>query len=135
MKNSEITLIGQYIKDFSFENPLSPNSVPSNIEPKVKFDIELNLINLGGNSHELNLKIKSDAKFDDTFIFMLELQYAGVFSYEIDEKNETDKKYFVIEAAQYLFPFARSIIADITKDGGFNPLIIQPFDFEKVYKD
>ena len=45
------------------------------------------------------------------------------------------KKYFVIEAAQYLFPFARSIIADITKDGGFNPLIIQPFDFEKVYRD
>ncbi len=130
-----LNIVKQYIKDLSFENPLSPKPVPPNIEPEVKFDIELNLINLGKNTHELNLKIKSDAKFDENIIFLLELQYAGVFSYEIDEKDNNDKKYFVIEAAHYLFPFARSIIADITKDGGFNPLIIQPFDFEKIYKN
>ena len=130
-----LNIVKQYIKDLSFENPLSPNPVPPNIEPQVKFDIELNLTNLGKNANELNLKIKADANFDKNIIFMLELQYAGLFSYAINEKDDADKKFFVIEAAHFLFPFARSIIADITKDGGFNPLIIQPFDFEKVYKN
>ena len=134
-KNVNLNIVKQYIKDLSFENPLSPNNVPANIEPEVKFDIELNLTNLGTNAHELNLIIKADAKFDGNIIFLLELQYAGLFSYEINEKNNDDKKYFVIEAAHFLFPFARSIIADITKDGGFNPLIVQPFDFEKIYKN
>ena len=134
-KNVNLNIVKQYIKDLSFENPLSPNNVPANIEPEVKFDIELNLTNLGTNAHKLNLIIKADAKFDRNIIFLLELQYAGLFSYEINEKNNDDKKYFVIEAAHFLFPFARSIIADITKDGGFNPLIVQPFDFEKIYKN
>ena len=133
-KNPNLNVVKQYIKDLSFENPLSPKTVPANIEPEVKFDIELNLTNLGKNMHELNLKIKADAKFDENIIFLLELQYAGLFSSQFDEKKDNDKKYFVIEAAHFLFPFARSIIADITKDGGFNPLIIQPFDFEKIYK-
>ena len=57
-KNPSLNVVKQYIKDLSFENPLSPKPVPNNIEPQVKFDIELNLTNLGKNMHELNLKIK-----------------------------------------------------------------------------
>ena len=71
-KNPNLNVVKQYIKDLSFENPLSPKTVPANIEPEVKFDIELNLTNLGKNMHELNLKIKADAKFDENIIFLLE---------------------------------------------------------------
>ena len=131
--NNDLVLKKQYIKDLSFENPLSPNTISPDSDPEVNFNIELNVTTIKNDNHELNLQIKSDAKFKDQIIFLLELQYAGVFSFNFQQSDE-NKKTFVIEGAKILFPFARSIIADITKDGGFNPLIIQPFDFEQIYK-
>ena len=130
---NSLIIKSQYIKDLSFENPFSPNVVTLSSEPKVTFDIKLNLLPLNQDEHELTLIIKSEAKFQDEVVFLIELQYAGVFQYKISDDN--DKKEFVIEGAKFLFPYARSIISNVTKDGGYNPLIIQPFDFKKIYKN
>ena len=123
----------QYIKDFSFENPLSPQTIPNNIVPKVNIELKLNFISLKENDHELTLHIKSEAKLETDIMYILELQYGGVFNFPIsDQKNKKD---FIIEGANILFPFSRAIIANITRDGGYSPLIIQPFDFTNIYKN
>ena len=130
MKTSTITLLGQYIKDLSFENPMSPNLPSNNNNPTVKLDINTNYIDLKNNNHEVNLKIKSTTFIDKDTIFVIELQYAGIIKAVI--KDEDDKKKLIIAGSYLLFPYARSIISNITMEGGFKPLIIQPIEFENI---
>ena len=130
MKSSEITLIGQYIKDLSFENPMAPNLPSQNKNPTVNLDINTNYLNLKNNNHEINLKIKSTASIDKDVIFIIELQYAGLIKSII--KDEEDKKKLIISGSYLLFPYARSIISNITMEGGFKPLVIQPIDFDNM---
>ena len=132
MKISEITLVGQYIKDLSFENPMSPNLPSKNKNPSVNLDINTTYLDLKNNNHEVNLKIKSTASIDKDVIFVIELQYAGLIKTII--KNEEDKKRLVISGSYLLFPYARSIISNITMEGGFKPLVIQPIEFEKMFQ-
>ena len=131
-KNS-ILIKHQYIKDLSFENPLSPNMIPTNTIPQVNIEVKLNFLTLKNNDHEIILLIKSDTKIDESVIYILELQYGGIFNFEFN--NDAEKKNFIIECANILFPYSRTIISNITKDGGYNPLIIQPFDFSNIYKN
>ena len=132
MKVSEITLIGQYIKDLSFENPMSPNLPSKNKNPSINLDINTTYLDLKNNNHEVNLKIKSTASVDKDVIFVIELQYAGLIKTII--KNEEDKKRLIISGSYLLFPYARSIISNITMEGGFKPLVIQPIEFENMFQ-
>ena len=132
MKSSEITLIGQYIKDLSFENPMSPNLPSKSKNPSVSLDINTTYLDLKNNNHELNLKIKSTASIDKDALFVVELEYAGLIKTII--KNEEDKKKLIISGSYLLFPYARSIISNITMEGGFKPLVIQPIEFENMFK-
>ena len=132
MKSSELTLIGEYIKDLSFENPMAPNLPSQNKNPTVNLDINTTYLDLKKNNHEVNLKIKSTASIDEDVIFVIELQYAGLIKTII--KNKTDKKKLIISGSYLLFPYARSIISNITMEGGFKPLVIQPIKFENMFK-
>ena len=132
MKISEITLIGQYIKDLSFENPMSPNLPSKSKNPSVNLDINTTYLDLKKNNHEVNLKIKSTASIDEDVIFVIELQYAGLIKTIIN--NEEDKKKLIISGSYLLFPYARSIISNITMEGGFKPLVIQPIEFENMFQ-
>ena len=132
MKISEISLLGQYIKDLSFENPMSPNLPSKDKNPSVNLDINTTYLDLSNDNHEINLKIKSTTSIDKDVIFIIELQYAGLIKYSI--KNEEDKKRLVISGSYLLFPYARSIISNITMEGGFKPLIIQPIEFENMFQ-
>ena len=132
MKTSEITLIGQYIKDLSFENPMAPNLPSQNKNPTVNLDVNTTYLDLKNNNHEINLKIKSTASIDKDTIFIIELQYAGLIKTII--KNEEDKKKLIISGSYLLFPYARSIISNITMEGGFKPLVIQPIEFENMFQ-
>ena len=130
MIKNEITLLGQYIKDLSFENPMAPNLPSQNINPSVKLDVNTNYLDLKNDNHEINLKIKSTASIEKDTLFIIELQYAGLIKTTL--KNETDKKNLIVSGSYLLFPFARSIISNITVDGGFKPFIIQPIKFENI---
>ena len=132
MKNSEITLIGQYIKDFSFENPMAPNLPSLDKNPHIDLDVKTFYLDLKNDNHEINLKIKSTASIDKDTLFIIELQYAGLIKTVL--KNENDKKNLIISGSYLLFPFARSIISNITTEGGFKPFIIQPIKFENMFK-
>ena len=131
-KLQPIIIKHQYIKDLSFENPLSPNTITGNSLPKVNIEVKLNFLTLKDDDHELVLNIKSDAKLENSIIYILELQYGGILNFKIEDEKK--KKDFIVEGANILFPFARNIISNITRDGGYNPLIIQPFDFNNIYK-
>ena len=132
MRINEITLMGQYIKDFSFENPMAPNLPPQDKNPSVNLDVNTAYLNLKNNIHEINLKIKSIASIDNDTLFIIELQYAGLIKTVL--KSEDDKKNLIISGSYLLFPFARSIISNITMEGGFKPFVIQPIEFEKMFK-
>ena len=132
MKISEINLIGQYIKDLSFENPMAPNLPSQSKNPTVNLDVNTTYLDLKNNTHEVNLKIKSTASIDKDTIFIIELQYAGLIKSTIE--NEEDKKNLIISGSYLLFPYARSIISNITMEGGFKPLVIQPIEFENMFQ-
>ena len=132
MQISEITLMGQYIKDLSFENPMAPNLPSKNKNPSVNLDINTTYLDLKNDNHEINLKIKSTASIDKDAIFVIELQYAGLIKAII--KNEEDKKRLIISGSYLLFPYARSIISNVTMEGGFKPLVIQPIEFENMFQ-
>ena len=132
MIKNEITLLGQYIKDLSFENPMAPNLPSQNVNPTVNLDINTNYLNLKNNNHEINLKIKSTATIEKDTLFIIELQYAGLIKTTLE--NENDKKNLIISGSYLLFPFARSIISNITVDGGFKPFMIQPIKFENIFQ-
>ena len=132
MKINEITLIGQYIKDLSFENPMAPNLPSENKNPTVNLDVNATYMDLKNDNHEINLKIKSIASIDKDTLFIIELQYAGLIKALL--KNEKEKKDLIISGSYLLFPFARSIITNVTMEGGFKPLTIQPIKFENMFK-
>ena len=132
MKIDDITLMGQYIKDLSFENPMAPNLPSLDKNPTVNLDVNTNYLDLKKDNHEINLKIKSTASVNKNTLFIIELQYAGLIKASL--KNEEDKKNLIISGSYLLFPFARSIITNVTIDGGFKPFIIQPIKFENMFK-
>ena len=83
--------------------------------------------------YEVNLKLRITAKSDDRPIFLLELQYAGLFSI-VNAPPEFAQQFLMIEAPHLLFPFARRVVADVTRDGGMPPLMIEPIDFATLYR-
>ena len=127
---NEITLLGQYIKDLSFENPIAPNLPQQNKNPTVNLDVNSTYLDLKNNNHEVNLKIKSSASIEKKPLFIIELQYAGLIKSII--KGDKDKKKLIISGSYLLFPYARSIISNTTMEGGFKPLVIQPIEFENM---
>ena len=129
---SEITLIGQYIKDFSFENPMAPNLPANDKNPTVNLDVNTTYLDLKNDNHEVTLKIKSSASINKNTLFIIELQYAGLIKTIL--KNEEDKKNLIVAGSYLLFPFARSIISNITMEGGFKPFVIQPIKFESMFQ-
>ena len=132
MLTKEITILGQYIKDLSFENPMAPNIPSQDINPTINLDVNANYLDLKNDNHEVNLKIKSTAYIDKSALFIIELQYAGLIKSTV--KNEKDKQNLIISGSYLLFPYARSIISNITMEGGFKPFVIQPIKFEKMFK-
>ena len=132
MTKNEITLVGQYIKDLSFENPMAPNIPTQNINPTINLDVNTNYLDLKNDNHEIVLKVKSTASTEKGTLFIIELQYAGLINTIL--KNESDKKNLIISGSYLLFPYARSIISNITMEGGFKPFMIQPIKFENMFK-
>ena len=136
-KSNKITVSAQYIKDLSFENPNSPKSL-SNKDGTLDINVEINVYAkpLNTNIYEVSLSINGKAIKNKTKIFEIELVYAGVFILpDVGINKEDEKKTVLIECPQLLFPFARSIISNVTRDGGFMPLVIQPIDFELLFME
>lgn len=131
----QIGIESQYIKDLSFENPLGPNAAAAiQKQPQVEVEVTTSARGLSQGRFEVSLIIRGQAKTQDATVFIAELTYAGVVTLT-NVPEEAVKPVLFIEGARLLFPFARNIIADVTRDGGFPPLFISPIDFVQLYRD
>ncbi|MHA1189657.1 MAG: protein-export chaperone SecB [Alphaproteobacteria bacterium] len=129
-----IRVLGQYIKDLSFENPAAPQSLaPSETTPNLDVNVNVNARGLTGNDYEIELKLEATAKRGDQPMFVAEVTYAGVFQIQ-NAAQEHLHPILLIECPRLLFPFARQILADATRQGGFPPLMVDPVDFAALYR-
>lgn len=126
-----IRVVSQYIKDLSFENPGVTNS---KTQPNIDLGIDVGATaHAGGQDvYEVSLRMQAKAIAGEAVLFMLELDYAGLFQLQ-NFKNEDMEAALLIECPRQIFPFARRIISDITRDGGFPPLLVDPIDFRSLY--
>jgi preprotein translocase subunit SecB len=130
-QTSRVQVVGQYIKDLSFENPSAPGNLTS--RPQIELSVDLQARQLEREHFEVELKLRVAAKCDDKPAFLLELVYAGLFQLQ-NIPDEIRNQVLLIEAPHILFPFARRIVADIVRDGGMPPLMIEPIDFAALYR-
>ena len=133
--NPSLLLRAQYVKDLSFENPRAPASLFSLREaPAMDVNVSLNAQRLDANVFELTIHISVRAQAEKATIFLSDLAYGGVFELQNIPDNAVEQAVFV-QGAQLLYPFARRVIADVTRDGGFPPLQLEPIDFLSMYRD
>lgn len=130
----QLNALVQYTKDLSFENPNAPRSLgPQEKGPNIAIQVNVNAKQLAEHDFEVNLVLEGTAGEGADTLFKFELDYAGVFRL----KNiPTDQMHPVvmIECPRLLFPFARQIIAEAVRNGGFPPLYIDPIDFQALYR-
>ncbi|AFK55234.1 protein-export chaperone SecB [Tistrella mobilis] len=125
----------QYIKDLSFENPNAPRSLIASAQtrPNIQVSVNVGAQPLGDDNYEVELKLSASAKHEENTTFLCELSYGGVFMLE-NFPQEQIQPFLLIEGPRQLFPFARRIIADATRDGGFPPLMLDPIDFVQLFQ-
>ncbi|MDJ1407776.1 MAG: protein-export chaperone SecB [Candidatus Midichloria sp.] len=132
--SNAISVNAQYIKDICFENPRTPFSFMQQEQPAINLDLEINVNILEKNTYEVVLKIEADAKAEDQNLFLVELQYAGVFTIDKENMDQAQKELILsVNCPNIIFPYARRILSDITRDGGYPPLMISPIDFLGLY--
>lgn len=127
-------ILGQYLKDLSFENPHAPQSMAMQGQPEINIAVNVNAKPMGQPSDfEVELHLDAKARHQGKVVFAADMLYAGVFRLE-NIPQEALHPIVLIECPRMLFPFARQILADATRSGGFPPLMLDPIDFASMYQ-
>src|ERR1041385_1888172 len=121
-----VQIMGQYVKDLSFENPAAPMAPAA--RPQIDLGVDLQARRLDSERFEVELKLRVSAKAEEKPVFLLELIYAGLFLIQ-SAPEELLQQFLLIEAPHILFPFGPGTVADAIRDGGMPPLMIEPIDF------
>ena len=130
----QLRVLTQYTKDMSFENPNVPRTLgPLDEQPQIGVRVDVGVQRFSDTDFEITLSIGVDAKHKTDTMFLVELQYAGLFRLT-NIPDDSLEPVLLIECPRQIFPFARRIIADATRDGGFPPLMIDPIDFVQLYQ-
>jgi preprotein translocase subunit SecB len=133
-QGAPLIIAGQYIKDLSFEAPSAPEIFSKmNQAPDIPINVDVQARHLEGNTFEIVLAFNATATVGGETAFVLELSYGAVARVNPQQPDHT-QPLLLIEAPRTMFPFARNIIADTTRDGGFPPLMLQPIDFVQLYR-
>jgi preprotein translocase subunit SecB len=129
----QIRILAQFIRDLSFENPNAPESLrATETPPNIDLGVEMNAKGRPDGFYEVDLKLTARAQRSEGTVFQVELLYGGLF--ELNGFSEDQLEVILlIECPRFLFPFARRIIADLTAEGGYPPLHLEPIDFAAVY--
>ncbi len=124
----------QYVKDLSFENPRAPQSLLQQpVQPDVAINVDVKAQNLNPETYEVVLTINATANAQEQPVFLVELAYAAV----VTVRNAAEpllSSLILVETPRIVFPFARAVIANATRDGGFPPLMINPIDFAELLR-
>ena len=130
----QLILNAQYIKDLSFENPRAPQSfVQQTAQPEVEINVDVKAQNLNPDVFEVVLTINATARAQGETVFLVELAYGSVVTIH-NASPEMLPTLVLVETPRIVFPFARAIIANATRDGGFPPLMINPIDFGELLR-
>ncbi|RUW54324.1 protein-export chaperone SecB [Mesorhizobium sp. M1A.F.Ca.ET.072.01.1.1] len=129
-----LNVLAQYVKDLSFESPGAPNSLRGRDKaPGIAINVNVNANPLSDKQFDVNLTLNAKASFDQEVLFNVELVYGGVFAIS-GFPQEHMLPILFIECPRLLFPFARKIIADAPRNGGFPPLMLDPIDFAQMFQ-
>ena len=128
-----LRILGQYLKDLSFENPNAPHSLNQEAAPEIAVSVNVNARPLAATDYEVELHLEAKASAQDKVAFAAELVYAGTFRLE-NFPQQLLHPAILIECPRILFPFARQILAEATRNGGFPPLMLDPIDFASMYQ-
>ena len=132
----KMNILAQYVRDLSFENILAQKGVDGELNPEIQVNVNIDAKKRTTDKQFdviVKLRVDSKSKNTDNVLFVLELDYGGVFQIENIPDNQLHP-YLLIECPRMLFPFLRRIVSDITRDGGFPPLNLENIDFLKLYR-
>ncbi len=130
----QVLINAQYIKDLSFENPEAPSCFTKiKTPPKIDLALDVRANKIEEDNYEVTLKINAKALNEKDTLFVIELDFAGVFSIKNCPSDEQREQILLIYCPSLLFPFARRVVADVSRDGGFQPLMVNPVDFAGLY--
>ena len=132
----KMNVLAQFVRDLSFENILAQKGASGDVQPDVQVQVNLDAKKRSqDNQYEVILKLKIDSKVkgSEDHLFILELDYSGVFHIE-NVPEEQLHPYLLIECPRMIFPFVRRIVSDVTRDGGFPPLNLETIDFLALYR-
>ncbi len=128
-----LNVLAQYVKDLSFESPGTPHSLRDrDLPPSIKVNVNVNTNQMTNKQFDVNLILNAKATFDNEVLFNIELVYGGLFRIDGFQQEHMLPLLF-IECPRLLFPFARQIIAEATRNGGFPPLMLDPIDFAQTF--
>ena len=129
-------VLAQYVRDMSFENILAQKGITGDAQPEIKVQVNLDARKRGAEGQFeviTKLKVESNAKATGDPLFVLELEYAGVFEVKGVPEDQMHP-YLLVECPRITFPFLRRIVSDVTRDGGFPPLNLETIDFVALYR-
>jgi len=130
----QVVINTQYVKDLSFESPEAPACfLEIKTAPKIDLALDIKVQHLEKEAYEVILEIKAKALHEGKSLFLIELEYAGLFTIKNIEKEEQKEQVLLIYCPNLIFPFARRVVADVSRDGGFQPLMVNPIDFAALY--
>ncbi len=127
-----VIINAQYIKDLSFENPKSPASLILEDQPQIDVSLDVAVKALQEQVFEVVLNIQVQSSIKGESLFIIDLHYGGVFTLDTQDISEREMT-LLVYCPSILFPYARRIISDISRDGGYPPLMISPIDFMGLY--
>ena len=128
-----LTVIAQYLKDLSFENPRAPQSFRSSVTPQIEVNVDVNARTLGDDQYEVELAVAARASHENEAIFVVEATYAGAFEIKGLPREQLEMV-MLVECPRLLFPFLRQVVADATRNGNYPPLMMEPIDFFAIYQ-
>lgn len=130
-----MNIVGQYTKDLSFEAPETPGifSELQKGQPDISINVGVSANHGPDDMHEVILHVDAKCTLGDKSVFVIELEYAGLINLTAPETHV--QQILMVEVPRYLFPFARGILAETTRDAGFMPMMLGPIDFQTLYQD
>ncbi len=132
----QMRVLGQFVRDMSFENIMAQKGAGTDVQPDVSVQVNLDAKKRTAEHQyesSIKLNVTSKSKSGDEVLFVLEIDYVGVFHIE-NVPDEQLHPFLLIECPRMIFPFLRRVVSDVTRDGGFPPLNLENIDFLNMYR-
>lgn len=129
----QVTILAHFVRDLSFENVGAIKGTQAQGAPEISVQVNLDGQNIGEDRYQVNMKLNAKAVNGEHTLFLVELDYSGVFSIANVPEAHIHPMMF-IECPRLILPFARRVVADATRDGGYPPLMLDNVDFASLYR-